>query len=95
MKLHDAILMGRFCGLRTVDECVLNIELHSMSLFVYTDIAKEEEELHKELDAYKKGTLKLDWEAINTEVAKQHKEYEEYCAKHYAEEIDVPTPIEF
>lgn len=38
MKLVDAIDLGKECGLETVGECILNIDMHSPSLFSYTDV---------------------------------------------------------
>lgn len=51
MKLKDAIEMGLACGLQTKAEAINNVMLHSMSLFRYDDIAKEEAELIAEAKA--------------------------------------------
>jgi hypothetical protein len=48
MKLKDAVGLGQACGLKTLEEYVLNIELHCMSLFLYDDIEKELAELKAE-----------------------------------------------
>lgn len=53
MKLKDAIGLGRACGLETVEECVRNIEIHCMSLFLYTKLEAELLELNKEYKEYK------------------------------------------
>lgn len=65
MKLHEAVSMGLFCGLKSVDECVRNIENHSMSLFHYPKINKELKELFDEQDLFLEGKLELDWDALN------------------------------
>ena len=67
MNLTDAVKMGRFCGLTTVDECVSNIERHSMSLFKYTEIPKELRELYNDLTLYRRGEYPIDFKAIDTE----------------------------
>jgi hypothetical protein len=54
MKLKDAIGLGKACGLETVEECVCNIDIHCMSLFVYAHIDAELKELH---DEYKASTV--------------------------------------
>jgi Zn finger protein HypA/HybF involved in hydrogenase expression len=48
MKLKDAVGLGKACGLESLDEYVLNIELHCMSLFIYKDIEAELAELNLE-----------------------------------------------
>jgi hypothetical protein len=45
MKLQDAIELGKECGLVSPHEAVNNVILHSMSLFEYKDIQREEAEL--------------------------------------------------
>lgn len=49
MKLKDALEMGYDCGLETVEEAIINIELHASNLFPYQDIAKELDELYNEV----------------------------------------------
>lgn len=53
MKLLQALKIGQHCGLETVGECILNIQIHAGSLFSYSDINKELNELIKEFDAIK------------------------------------------
>lgn len=48
MKLKEAVDLGRACGLRTVEECVRNVHIHCMSLFIYEDVPGELNELDKE-----------------------------------------------
>ena len=45
MKLKKALEIGIDCGLETVGECVLNIQMHAGSLFSYPDSGKELSEL--------------------------------------------------
>lgn len=47
MKLKDCLEIGRDCGLETVGEAILNIELHSISLFAYSEIKNELNELYE------------------------------------------------
>ena len=49
MKLKECIELGRECGLETIEECILNVELHSASLFKIDNIAKEISELYNDL----------------------------------------------
>jgi len=82
MNLEAAVSMGRFCGLKTVDECISNVERHSMSLFIYTEISKELKELHADYDLYMDGKYKLDIKKIDLEndavFDKMREEEEEY-----------------
>jgi len=79
VKLRDAVLMGRFCGLETVEECILNIEMHYWDCIPYKELPKEASELNQEYADYLAGDLILDWPAIEAEVEKDLKEYEQYC----------------
>lgn len=78
MKLHDAIVMGKFCGLHTVEECIYNIELH-WNTFTEEDIV----EFTKDVNLYFTGKLLINWDAVNAEVKDLEKdlekEYEEDC----------------
>ena len=67
MNLIAAVSMGRFCGLSTVEECISNIELHSMNIFKYTEIQKELKELYEHYDLYLAGDYKLDIDKIDRE----------------------------
>ena len=53
MTLKEAIRIGKVCGLETVDEAVLNVELSATQIFPYSDIPKELRELNSEYDEYK------------------------------------------
>ena len=50
MKLEAAIELGKACGLETVEECVCNVQMHAMSLFLYTQMNSELEELQREYE---------------------------------------------
>lgn len=78
MNLHQAIVMGRFCGLETVEECIANIELHYWNMLPYSEIAAAREEFFKEVNKWETGDVILDWDLINAEVAEQQKEYENW-----------------
>ena len=45
MKLKQARELGEACGLTTDAECIVNAELHSLSLFSYLEIGAEMKEL--------------------------------------------------
>ena len=49
MKLKECMELGKECGLQSIGECYLNIEIHALSLFSYEDINKEILELQKDL----------------------------------------------
>lgn len=70
MKLAEAIDIGKECGLETIEESILNIELHSVSLFLYDKIREELNELYQELkeqypDIYNKLFKKVENNGIN------------------------------
>lgn len=50
MKLQRALEIARSCGLDTVGEAILNIELHSSSLFTYSELDAELKELYAEAE---------------------------------------------
>lgn len=52
MKLKEALELAKACGLRTVGEAILNVELHSPCLFPYEKIHEELHELCREAAAY-------------------------------------------
>lgn len=79
MKLQDAIIMGRFMGLQSVDECYHNAELHYFSVLPYDKVEEERAELVCELSLYDAGYLGIDWEFVDDEVKKQNKEFIDYC----------------
>ena len=54
MKLISAIQLGKECGLQTVEECVLNVEHQSLSLFIYDKLGDELVELEFDVERYSK-----------------------------------------
>lgn len=50
MKLKEALEIGIDCGLETARECIRNIYIHSSSLFAYSEISKEIDELYNEAE---------------------------------------------
>lgn len=54
MRLTNCLEIAKDCGLETVGEGILNIRMHAMSLFPYSEINKEMQELKDEvLELYK------------------------------------------
>ena len=50
MTLKTCLEIGKDCGLETVGESVLNIDIHAMSIFTYSTITQEINEIIKERD---------------------------------------------
>lgn len=48
MKLKDALETGWHCGMKTVGECIDNVDFHAMMIFTYDELEKEMLELFKE-----------------------------------------------
>lgn len=48
MKLKDALWIGEACGLETVGESLLNIQLHAMNIFTYGEEQREYDEIIRE-----------------------------------------------
>lgn len=57
MTLLQACDIGLACGLHTLKEAVLNIDLHATSIFSYDSLVKEMAELYKELVKYDSDAL--------------------------------------
>ena len=49
MKIRKCLEFGKLCGLKTVDECIRNIEIHAGLLFPYSNLEKELKELYEGL----------------------------------------------
>lgn len=56
MTLKEACEIAIDCGLETVDEAVLNIQLHANSIFGYDEIASELSELKRAAEKYPVNT---------------------------------------
>jgi hypothetical protein len=65
MKLKACLELGVACGLKTIDECVLHVEIHEQSLFSYNSIQDELLELYDELDETEYAGNELAVEEIN------------------------------
>jgi hypothetical protein len=61
MRLRAAVELGVECGLRTVGEAVLNVELHAPSLFEYTSLNKELDELAEDYKTVDRNMLCADY----------------------------------
>lgn len=57
MKLREALELADECGLSTVGEAVLNVEIHATSLFPYSRINEELNELIMEASDYDDNQL--------------------------------------
>lgn len=90
MRLKDVIIQGKFCGLETVEECILNWELHVMYLYPHSQVPYEAKELIKDIQAWEAGTLVFDWDEIDRLVAESFKEYENW----HRDNISDPVPEE-
>lgn len=56
MKLQQALEIARSCGLETVGEAILNIKMHSPSLFAYSELDAELAELDAEAEGIAPNT---------------------------------------
>ena len=56
MTIKQACKIAHHCGLETVQEAVLNVELHASQMFLWAEINKELAELYKEAKAYQDDT---------------------------------------
>lgn len=56
MKLQQALEIARSCGLETVGEAILNIKMHSTSLFAYPELDAELKELYAEAESVNTNT---------------------------------------
>ena len=73
MTLKDCLEIGLDCGLDFIDEALLNINLHAINIFNYSDITEELESLNLQADNLysttnftKDSTIKsvLNWLAV-------------------------------
>jgi hypothetical protein len=97
MKLRDCVLMGLFCGLETVEECVANYDMHYLQCISYKEVGEDIDELAEDIKAWQVGELILDWDVMRKENAQAWKEYEDHCAKEFKEnpELKEITKIDF
>lgn len=52
MKVKEACEIAEDCGLETIGEAILNIEIHAISLFSYDELNKELSELYEDAKNY-------------------------------------------
>ena len=57
MKLKDACELAEECGLTTVGEAILNVELHATELFPYSSMNDELNELLVDAEPYEDHEL--------------------------------------
>ena len=60
MKLREACNIGLACGLETLGEAVMNIQIHAMNIFTYDEMVKEINELVSECTNYDSNSKILD-----------------------------------
>ena len=60
MKLREACNIGLACGLETLGEAVMNIQIHAMNIFTYDEMVKEINELVSECTIYDANSKILD-----------------------------------
>lgn len=61
MKLKQCIDIAEDCGLNTLGDAVLNVDIHAMSIFDYRKLSGELMELYREYnDLYKSGLIDKD-----------------------------------
>lgn len=75
MKLKKAINIGKACGLNTINECFLNIEIHAINFFAYTNVDNELVELSLDITKIAKDYNITDEEVLNWSIT----EYELYA----------------
>lgn len=75
MKLIDAIVMGRFCGLQTVGECILNIDLHYWDLIPPSELAEAQKRFAKDIRDWEAGKYEIDEEYIKQQLERLEKAY--------------------
>ena len=58
MRLKKCLEIGRDCGLKTVRDSYVNIDLHAINIFKYDEIYKELKELIEEFNnLYNEGKI--------------------------------------
>ena len=53
MKVKEACEIAEACGLETIREAILNIEIHAGSLFSYDELNSELSELYEDAKNYR------------------------------------------
>lgn len=52
MKVKEACAIAEDCGLETIGEAILNIQIHAISIFSYDELDKELNELYEDAKNY-------------------------------------------
>ena len=52
MKLKECLEFGIECGMKTLGDAYLNIDIHAMNIFKYDELTKEMNELTEEYNHY-------------------------------------------
>jgi hypothetical protein len=94
MRLKQVVREGKFCGLETVEECILNWELHAMQMYPYNALEYETKELIKDIKAYEDGILTLDMEEIDRMVAEDLHEFDLWCREMETPEDELDKQLE-
>lgn len=70
MKIQEALELAKTCELETVGEAILNVKMHANSLFAYSEMQKELEELNNTWDWIKSHRRTPDGKGVIDEETK-------------------------
>ncbi len=88
MNLREACRLGLLCGLQTMGEVWLNIQLHSLNLFVYEHMDEVLSSLEEKFSRYNLDTKILDvFPDLEDEVKQEEQEMIDTASK--TEEINI------
>lgn len=88
MNLREACRLGLLCGLQTMDEAWLNVQLHSLNLFVYEHMDDVLSSLEEKFSRYNPDTKILDvFPDLEDEVKQEEQEMIDTASK--TEEINI------
>lgn len=88
MNLREACRLGLLCGLQTMGEVWLNIQLHSLNLFVYEHMDEVLSSLEEKFSCYNLDTKILDvFPDLEDEVKQEEQEMIDTASK--TEEINI------
>lgn len=57
MKLKECLEIGKECGLTTLNEALMNIEIHATNVFSYSEMSNELNELYESVKDISGGSL--------------------------------------
>ena len=92
MTLEEAVICGRFCGLETVEECILS---YYDNMFSYKEFPAMWEKLVEEYLLWKEDNSLLDFDKIDAQVAADLVEYEASERKREDESIHKTEYVDF